>query len=158
MELPDFTVLTGLNGAGKSHLLEAIDEGSVIVVDPSGVNPASEITLLSYKTFELQQLKAHNVDAGWTQRTALLTAWKHQRSVAISARDAAYRKYGLDPSQLEESSPTTTAPSKTGPARGLATTAPTTSVALTTATNRTSMTKPKAKPTTSETRICLPPR
>jgi ABC-type uncharacterized transport system ATPase component len=38
IELPDFVVLTGVNGAGKSHLLEAIENGSMrindIVVDP----------------------------------------------------------------------------------------------------------------------------
>lgn len=29
IDLPDFTILTGLNGSGKSHLLEAIENGSV---------------------------------------------------------------------------------------------------------------------------------
>ena len=29
IELPDFVVLTGVNGAGKSHLLEAIENGSM---------------------------------------------------------------------------------------------------------------------------------
>lgn len=36
VDLPDFVVLTGVNGAGKSHLLEAIDNGSVNV---EGVQP-----------------------------------------------------------------------------------------------------------------------
>jgi energy-coupling factor transporter ATP-binding protein EcfA2 len=31
VKLPDFTVLTGVNGAGKSHLLEAIENGSISV-------------------------------------------------------------------------------------------------------------------------------
>src|SRR5882757_2326992 len=31
VEIPDFTVLTGVNGAGKSHLLEAIQRKDVII-------------------------------------------------------------------------------------------------------------------------------
>ena len=31
IELSDFTVLTGVNGAGKSHLLEGIENGSIQV-------------------------------------------------------------------------------------------------------------------------------
>jgi ABC-type branched-subunit amino acid transport system ATPase component len=33
IELPNFVVLTGVNGAGKSHLLEAIDNGSIQIDD-----------------------------------------------------------------------------------------------------------------------------
>jgi ABC-type transport system involved in cytochrome c biogenesis ATPase subunit len=36
-ELPDFTVLTGINGSGKTHLLEAIRDGKVVA---DGVSPA----------------------------------------------------------------------------------------------------------------------
>ncbi len=32
-ELPNFVVLTGVNGAGKSHLLEAIENGSMQIDD-----------------------------------------------------------------------------------------------------------------------------
>ncbi|PZO44938.1 MAG: AAA family ATPase [Pseudanabaena frigida] len=37
IELPDFVVLTGVNGAGKSHLLEAIENG-FMQIDNIGVN------------------------------------------------------------------------------------------------------------------------
>ena len=30
-ELPDFAVLTGMNGSGKTHLLQAINNGSITV-------------------------------------------------------------------------------------------------------------------------------
>ncbi len=33
INLPDFVVLTGVNGAGKSHLLEAIENGSMQIDD-----------------------------------------------------------------------------------------------------------------------------
>jgi ABC-type cobalamin/Fe3+-siderophores transport system ATPase subunit len=44
IEVPDFMVLTGVNGAGKSHLLEAIENGSVLVDgvpqnQPQGLHP-----------------------------------------------------------------------------------------------------------------------
>jgi len=44
IELPDFVVLTGVNGAGKSHLLEALENGSVSVEgipqnNPQGARP-----------------------------------------------------------------------------------------------------------------------
>jgi ABC-type branched-subunit amino acid transport system ATPase component len=44
IELPDFTVLTGVNGAGKSHLLEALENGSLQVEgvhtnQPNGSRP-----------------------------------------------------------------------------------------------------------------------
>ena len=29
IKLPDFTVITGVNGSGKSHLLESIENGSI---------------------------------------------------------------------------------------------------------------------------------
>jgi predicted ATPase len=31
IDIPDFTILTGINGAGKSHLLQAIENRSVLV-------------------------------------------------------------------------------------------------------------------------------
>lgn len=42
VELPDFVVLTGVNGAGKSHLLEAIENGSINIegVQPNDPNHA----------------------------------------------------------------------------------------------------------------------
>jgi ABC-type cobalamin/Fe3+-siderophores transport system ATPase subunit len=35
IELPDFVVLSGLNGAGKSQLLEALNEGAILLLDQS---------------------------------------------------------------------------------------------------------------------------
>lgn len=40
LDLPDFVVLTGVNGAGKSHLLEAIENGCVQIDDIS-IDPQS---------------------------------------------------------------------------------------------------------------------
>lgn len=37
-DLPDFVILTGLNGAGKTQLLKAIEEDRMIILDESSVN------------------------------------------------------------------------------------------------------------------------
>jgi len=44
-ELPAFTVLSGLNGAGKSHLLEAIKNGSVVFTRGGDEVPTEQIRL-----------------------------------------------------------------------------------------------------------------
>lgn len=48
VDLPPLTVITGLNGSGKSHLLQGIDEGAITVNDPP-IQPAS-IRLLDWRT------------------------------------------------------------------------------------------------------------
>ena len=42
VELPDFTVISGINGAGKSHLLSAIDQGTAKVYDESNIELTSK--------------------------------------------------------------------------------------------------------------------
>ena len=66
IELPAFTLVTGVNGAGKSHLLEAIKEGNLIL---DGI-PQSEIVLFDYKTFQLDNeaaFSAHQIEQEKTQ-------------------------------------------------------------------------------------------
>ncbi len=50
VELPDFTVLTGVNGSGKSHLLQAIEDAQVEV---EGIGK-SDIVHFNYETFRLE--------------------------------------------------------------------------------------------------------
>jgi len=56
VEIPDFVVLTGVNGSGKSHLLEAMEKGHVIV---AGMETA-HIVLFNYETFKLDNESAFN--------------------------------------------------------------------------------------------------
>lgn len=56
VELSDFTILTGVNGSGKSHLLEAISNGSV---DVSGIQRLG-IVLFNYENFRLDKEPAFN--------------------------------------------------------------------------------------------------
>ena len=54
IEIPDFMVLTGVNGSGKSHLLEAIDKRKVIIAGMEN----SHIVLFNYETFKLNNESA----------------------------------------------------------------------------------------------------
>jgi len=56
VELPDFTVVTGVNGSGKSHLLQAIEKGHATI---EGVQKTS-IVLFNYETFKLENESAFN--------------------------------------------------------------------------------------------------
>jgi predicted ATPase len=71
--MPDFVVLTGVNGSGKSHLLEAIDKKHVAV---QGIdNP--HIVLFNYETFRLDnepEFNAHQLSA---ERES---AWQYYQS------------------------------------------------------------------------------
>ena len=49
VDISNFTVLTGINGSGKSHLLRAIKERKVVFTDITNPN----IVLFNYETFKL---------------------------------------------------------------------------------------------------------
>ena len=51
IELPLFTVLTGVNGSGKSHLLQAIMHGCVSLT-LAGIKPPTKVLVDSKKSFE----------------------------------------------------------------------------------------------------------
>ncbi len=56
VNLEDFTILTGYNGSGKSHLLESIKNGSSSIDNV----PFSEVILFDYKTFYLENEQTFN--------------------------------------------------------------------------------------------------
>lgn len=56
VELPDFVVLTGVNGSGKSHLLQAINNKKVVFSDFDDAN----IVFFNYETFKLENESSFN--------------------------------------------------------------------------------------------------
>ena len=75
VELPDFVVLTGVNGSGKSHLLEAIEKQHVII---AGMEQA-HIVLFNYMTFRLESEPEFNGQQISADRES---AWKyHQKQI-----------------------------------------------------------------------------
>ncbi len=69
IELSDFTVLTGVNGSGKSHLLGAIEQRKVII---TGMEQAT-IVHFNYETFRLDNEPAFNAHQITTETEA---AWQ----------------------------------------------------------------------------------
>lgn len=73
-ELPDFTVLTGVNGSGKSHLLSAIENQSIRVI---GIDKP-KIALFNYATFTLDSESPLNSQQ---LTSAKETAWQFYQQV-----------------------------------------------------------------------------
>jgi len=46
-EIPDLVILTGVNGAGKSHLLEAINSGCIQIDSIAATNQTKPIRLFN---------------------------------------------------------------------------------------------------------------
>ena len=75
VDLPDFVVLTGVNGSGKSHLLTAIEKRNVIF---SGMEQ-SHIVLFNYETFKLDNEPSFNAHQLASERES---AWQfHEQRV-----------------------------------------------------------------------------
>jgi energy-coupling factor transporter ATP-binding protein EcfA2 len=76
VEIPNFVVLTGMNGAGKSHLLTALEKRFVILEGLQ--NP--HIVLFNYETFKLDNEQAFSAQQLSAERDS---AWQfHQGAVA----------------------------------------------------------------------------
>jgi predicted ATPase len=69
VELPSFSVITGLNGTGKTHLLEAISNGNIRII--SNIN--AKICRFNYETFKLDNEKSLN---SMQARAQIRDAWK----------------------------------------------------------------------------------
>lgn len=70
VDLPDFTLLTGVNGSGKSHLMEALEKQHVSV---SGMEN-SNIVLFNYENFRLDNEQSFNAQMLYQERES---AWKY---------------------------------------------------------------------------------
>ena len=80
VEITDFLVLTGVNGSGKSHLLDAIDKRHVVIV---GMEQA-HIVLFNYETFRLENESAINAHQLSAERES---AWQyHEQNIKNNAQ------------------------------------------------------------------------
>lgn len=70
VELADFTVLTGVNASGKSHLLDAIEQRKVVIEGMENAN----IVRFNYETFKLENEGAYNAQQISAERDA---AWNY---------------------------------------------------------------------------------
>ncbi len=80
IEIPDFVVLTGVNGSGKSHLLDAIEKRHVTI---DGMEQAN-IVLFNYETFRLDNEPSFNAHQLSAERES---AWQyHEQQVKGSVQ------------------------------------------------------------------------
>jgi predicted ATPase len=80
VDIPDFMVLTGVNGSGKSHLLEAIEKRHVVL---SGMEQ-SHVVRFNYETFKLENEGQYSAAQIASEREA---AWQFiEQNVINNAR------------------------------------------------------------------------
>ena len=74
VDLEDFTVLTGVNGSGKSHLMEAIELKKVVIEGMENAN----IVRFNFETFKLENEGAYNAQQISAEREAAWTYFDQQ--------------------------------------------------------------------------------
>ncbi len=88
-DINDFTVLTGVNGSGKSHLLDAIQKRKVVIEGMDNAN----IVLFNYETFKLENEGAYNAQQIANERDAAWTFYEQQIRPPISSWRASISDY-----------------------------------------------------------------
>jgi ABC-type branched-subunit amino acid transport system ATPase component len=96
VEIADFTVLTGVNGSGKSHLLEAIEKKHVAI---SGMEQAN-IVLFNYETFRLENESAFNAQQLSAESES---AWNYYQQRVRNNVQSWRNNLGADYGPLKES-------------------------------------------------------
>jgi len=99
IELPDFTILTGLNGSGKTHLLKAIDKGHC-QIDNIPSSSCKYYSLLEFKVSESGVLNSDQVDKKqaelWQHLNSQLRGKTNWMSHAKSRFNAAFLETSKD--------------------------------------------------------------
>ncbi len=76
VEISDFVVLTGVNGSGKSHLLDALEKRHVAI---EGMENA-HVVLFNYETFKLENEQLFNAQQLSTERD---NTWQHLQQAVV---------------------------------------------------------------------------
>jgi predicted ATPase len=87
IELENFTIITGFNGSGKSHLLESIKNESCLIDNI----PSNEIVLFDFKTFYLENEKAFNNQQLNTEKQNAWTIYNQPNNGNIKAHLKNYK-------------------------------------------------------------------
>lgn len=90
VEIPDFVVLTGVNGSGKSHLLGALEQKKVVISNMENAH----IVLFNYETFKLENEGAINAQQISSEREQAWNFYNHSvKPNALSWRNGLGEKY-----------------------------------------------------------------
>lgn len=95
--LPDFTVLTGVNGAGKSHFLEAIENGSLQVdgVPPNQPNGARPIRRFDSNTLVPQDTGSFSAAQIAQEQTGFWTEISQHREQQLNPFRDSLKQFGI---------------------------------------------------------------
>ena len=91
IDLPDFTVVTGLNGSGKTHLLKAI-QSNIIITN------SSPIQLLDHRSFRLQSEQLINSEVN-----PMMNFYRYK--AAYEAYKQNYHDLNIDSASMQEAYP-----------------------------------------------------
>lgn len=94
IELIDFTIITGVNGSGKSHLLSAIEKKHIQIVDI--INP--RIVLFNYINFMLDQ---ESQFSGISLSQEKDSAWQYYTSQAFNTNFTNWEKSNINEDNYE---------------------------------------------------------
>lgn len=107
--LPAFTLITGVNGAGKTHLLRAIESGSVSV--DLAPDPRTDIKYFDWTSLHPNELEPATSASLYRERDQVLEwieAARRQHAPALNdllVRYSVQRKWGRDPWDIGRVSP-----------------------------------------------------
>lgn len=95
--LPEFTVLTGVNGAGKSHLLEAIENGCLQVggVPPNQINGPRPIRRFDSNTLVPQDTGAFSSAQIAQEQTSFWTEITQHREQPLNSFKESLAQFGI---------------------------------------------------------------
>ena len=96
----DFVVITGINGAGKTHLLEAIENGSVAIAGIPHGNP--RIRRFHHSNMQPKDTAAANPTELWNQRINLWNEIRPQVEANQNSIRTNLIKQGIPSSELED--------------------------------------------------------
>lgn len=83
IKFPNFTVLTGINGSGKSHLLESIQEKKTIIENYENAN----VIYFNYETFKLENETEYTDHQILSQKNEAYAFFERQiRRIILSAK------------------------------------------------------------------------
>jgi energy-coupling factor transporter ATP-binding protein EcfA2 len=92
-ELPKFTLITGVNGAGKTHLLKAIGDGDISTdIAP---NPKQEIKFFYWGSLVPSDMGTTTVTNLHSERSQLLNVIRESRSQIQNNLDSLIKQYNL---------------------------------------------------------------
>src|SRR5690606_32740411 len=99
VEIANFSVITGLNGSGKSHLLTAINSGAIEIENIDN----DEIILYNYNDFNVFNFENNNNTSNYSNYTTKNTELQHKQQLYQSKSNNFAKKINETKNQILKS-------------------------------------------------------